>query len=61
MFKNLIAPMQTWLLSQGRCVGCSMPLAKGSKDGDLITCKCGRGYKMEGETYRRATVEEAKK
>ena len=60
MFKNLIAPMQIWLLAQGRCVGCSMPLSKEVKKGDLLACKCGRVYKMEGKTYRRATVEEAK-
>ena len=31
MFKNVIAPIQAWLMSQGKCVGCGMPLDKGSK------------------------------
>jgi len=26
MFKNMISPIQAWLLSQGRCVGCGKPL-----------------------------------
>lgn len=64
MFRNLIAPVQAWLLSQGQCVGCGMPLEQGSihskKDGtDLVTCKCGRGYVKVGEKrYRRAKQSE---
>ncbi|HEX6976972.1 MAG TPA: hypothetical protein VF185_01250 [Patescibacteria group bacterium] len=65
MFKNVISPIQAWLLSQGRCVGCGMPLSQGKvekhKGGDeKITCKCKRIYIRDGKTkrYRRALLEE---
>lgn len=64
MFKNLIAPVQAWLLAQGQCVGCGMPLAQGSlnkrKDGtEVVTCKCGRSYiKTGANKYRRARMSE---
>lgn len=64
MFKSLIAPVQAWLLSQGQCVGCGMPLEKGNsrkrKDGsEIVTCKCGRSYVKSVENrYRRARVSE---
>lgn len=65
MFKNIIAPIQAWLLSQGRCVGCGMPLEKGKReereDGtEKVTCKCGRIfiYNSKKDTYRRALFEE---
>jgi hypothetical protein len=60
MFKNLIAPVQAWLLSQGKCVGCGMTLDKGEKKGDFLTCKCTRVYKNENGTYRRARFDEVK-
>ncbi len=66
MFKNVIAPIQAWLMSQGKCVGCGMPLGKGQKsnskkDNEKITCKCGRIYIHDTKTnkYRRALLEEA--
>lgn len=65
MFKNVIAPIQTWLLGKGQCVGCGMPLSKGvriSKDktSEKVTCKCGRIfiYDKNGKTYRRALFSE---
>jgi len=74
MFKNIIAPVQAWLLSQGKCVGCGMPLSKSkiksprrlgqggqkSKEEDLITCKCRRVfvYNKKTKTYRRAKLNE---
>ncbi|MFH1561701.1 MAG: hypothetical protein ABID04_03970 [Patescibacteria group bacterium] len=65
MFKNVIAPIQAWLLSQGMCVGCGMPLKKGKvedrKDGTKkTTCKCGRIfiYNPKDKHYRRALFEE---
>jgi hypothetical protein len=64
MLKQFILPVQTWLLSQKRCVGCGMPLAKGLKvkgrKGDFITCKCKRiyFYNPEYKTYRRALISE---
>jgi len=65
MFKSIIAPMQAWLLSQGRCVGCGTPLADGkvkkTKYGEQVTCvKCGRIFIHSPKTdkYRRALLEE---
>ena len=66
MFKNIIAPIQAWLLSRGQCVGCGMPLSKGNveeakvKDHDKVTCKCGRIFMRCQVTkkYRRALFEE---
>lgn len=65
MFKNVIAPIQAWLMSQGKCVGCGMPLDKGStkkhKYGEMVTCnKCGRIYirNAKTKTYRRALLNE---
>jgi len=65
MFKSIIAPMQAWLLSQGRCVGCGTPLVegkkKGTKYGEQVTCiKCGRIFihDLKIDKYRRALLEE---
>ncbi len=62
MFKNVIAPIQAWLLSQGKCVGCGLPLSqaksKKTKYGEQITCKCGRIYIKKDGKYRRALLEE---
>jgi len=60
MLKGLISPVQAWLLSQGRCVGCGMNLSLGAKKGDKVTCKCGRIYVADkNNTYRRARLDEA--
>lgn len=64
MLKNIIAPVQAWLLSQGRCVGCSTMLSMGKKikknaDEEEITCrKCGRIflYTLSTKRYRRAPL-----
>lgn len=64
MFKNLIAPIQAWLLSQGRCVGCNTSLSKGVQKevrGQItVTCRCGRIfiYDPSKKTYRRALFNE---
>lgn len=65
MFKNIIAPVQAWLLSRGQCVGCGTPLGKGKqeekKDGSVkVICKCGRIFIYDPTTkkYRRALFEE---
>jgi RNase P subunit RPR2 len=65
MFKNIIAPVQAWLLSRGQCVGCGTPLNKGKKekkgkDVVKITCKCGRIFMFDKKSgkYRRALFEE---
>jgi len=68
MFKNMIAPVQAWLLSQGKCVGCGMPLTKAkvikkkSKDEEIVVCKCGRMfvYNQKTKKYRRALFKEVK-
>lgn len=68
MFKNIIAPVQAWLLSQGRCVGCGNPLKKGSRvkisgEEGRITCKkCGRIFIYDRETkhYKRAPLSTSK-
>jgi hypothetical protein len=64
MFKNMISPVQAWLLSQKRCVGCGTPLSTGiknNKKGNVtVTCKCQRVYIYDAnkKTYRRALLTE---
>lgn len=65
MFKNVISPVQAWLLSQGRCVGCGTPLSKAKHDyfqseTEKVACKCGRIYIFEtkNKKYRRALLNE---
>ncbi len=62
MIKNLIAPIQAYLLSQGRCVGCGAPLKKGVEKtvrGQVtVTCKCGRIFIKNNHHYRRALFSE---
>lgn len=67
MFKNIIAPVQAWLLSRGSCVGCGTPLSEGDstpspkvKDCQQVTCKCGRIfiYNPKTKVYRRALLSE---
>lgn len=65
MFKNVIAPIQAWLLSQNRCVGCGKELSEGKveKKGEgqeKVTCACGRIFIHDTKTkkYRRALLEE---
>lgn len=65
MFKNIISPVQAWLLSKGQCVGCGKLLSKGKgekreDDTQKITCKCGRIfiYDSKSKKYRRALFEE---
>ena len=65
MFKNIIAPVQAWLLSRGKCVGCGTALSAGRKeklkDGrEKIICQCGRIFihDQKANKYRRALFEE---
>ncbi|MDD3999039.1 MAG: hypothetical protein PHR98_02990 [Candidatus Shapirobacteria bacterium] len=64
MFKNLISPIQAWLLSQGRCVGCGEELSKGQRKmvrgQTTVTCRCGRIFihTPKTDTYRRALFNE---
>ncbi|MBU3935691.1 hypothetical protein KJ909_03385 [Patescibacteria group bacterium] len=64
MFKNLISPVQAWLISQGRCVGCGTPLSKGKekivRGKTTVTCRCGRIFirGSKKNSYRRALFDE---
>ena len=66
MFKNIIAPVQAWLLQRGSCVGCGTPLVNGQiqsskiPGSEQITCKCGRIFIHDPKknTYRRALLSE---
>lgn len=65
MFKNIISPVQAWLLSRDQCVGCGAPLSKGKRETkdegkEKVTCKCGRIfiYDTKSKKYRRALFEE---
>jgi len=64
MFKNLIAPIQAWLISQGRCGGCGEELSKGTRKmvrgQTTVTCRCGRIFihDSKADTYRRALFDE---
>lgn len=65
MLKNVISPIQAWLLSQGRCVGCGRELSEGktqrkNASSQSLTCKCGRIFIQDLATkkYRRALLEE---
>jgi len=63
MLKNIIAPVQAWLLSQGKCVGCGKKLTKYGSYGFAKTyCTCGRVYMYDHESnkFRRATLDEIK-
>lgn len=65
MFKNVISPIQAWLLSQARCVGCGKELGiakreKKNESTEKVTCSCGRIfiYDSKNKKYRRALLEE---
>jgi predicted nucleic acid-binding Zn-ribbon protein len=64
MIKNLISPIQAWLLSQNRCVGCGTPLSKGKqvkvKGKITVNCQCGRIFikDIKKNKYRRALFDE---
>jgi hypothetical protein len=66
MIKKILAPVQAWILLQGKCVGCGQNLALAKKyerpDNSLkVVCKCARIYifeKRKGK-YRRANFNEA--
>ena len=61
MLKNIISPVQAWLISQGRCGGCGRDLPKIQKKGMVrVDCVCRRVYMYDSEanTYRRANLDE---
>lgn len=67
MIKRIFAPVQAWILLQGKCVGCGRNLSIGKKfersnNTQKIICKCKRVYIFEKITgkFRRAAIAEAK-
>jgi len=63
MIKNAIAPIQAWLLSQGRCVACGRELSAQKKKahkkhGNRVDCSCGRVFFEKSGRYRRALMSE---
>ena len=64
VLKSVISPVQVWLLSQGRCVGCGRDISLGkktkSKYGERTSCECGRIFITDPKTkkFRRALLEE---
>jgi len=68
LFKKLIAPLQQWLMSQGKCVGCGRELNEAKhkeykKNEELVYCQCNRVYMFtkSNKAYRRALIEELPK
>jgi len=65
MCKNVISPIQAWLVAQGRCVGWGKELRiakreKRNESTEKATCSCGRIfiYDSKNKKYRRALLEE---
>jgi len=66
MIKRIMAPVQAWILLQGKCVGCGKNLRLGKKferadNSQKVVCTCGRIFifdKRRGK-YRRAHFTEA--
>jgi len=66
MIKRILAPVQAWILLQGKCVGCGKSLSLGRKierGGNLrqVICSCGRIFLFDKRSgkYRRALRGEA--
>lgn len=65
MIKKILAPVQAWILLQGKCVGCGQNLSLGQRferrnNTQKVICRCGRIFifdKRRGK-YHRATFEE---
>ena len=67
MIRKILAPVQAWILLQGKCVGCGRSLGLGYKveredNTQKVYCRCGRIFVFNKRTgkFRRATVEEGK-
>ena len=65
MIKKLLAPIQSWILLQGKCVGCGKNLLLGRKfkrsdNKDKVICSCTRIFIFDKRTgkYKRASIEE---
>ena len=48
LWQQIVAPLQQWLLEQGRCVGCGSLLSPkknvAKPGGEVIVCACGESY-----------------
>lgn len=67
MIKKIIAPVQAWVLLQGKCPGCGKSLSLGKKfkrgdNTDKVICSCGRIFIFDKRSghYRRAEFMEVK-
>ena len=66
MFRQMVSPFQKILLRRRLCVGCTQPLDKAKKLGniketkELIECKCKRRYILDKETncFQRASFDD---
>jgi len=63
MFKEMVIPIQAWLLSQGRCTGCGRPLIGAKKEEQKngikkAFCECGRFfiYDLKAKRYYNPSV-----
>lgn len=62
LWQQIVAPLQQWLLEQGRCVGCGTSLSRGKKEttrgGEIIACSCGESYLYlpKANLYKRLTA-----
>ena len=65
MIKRIIAPVQAWVLLQGKCVGCGRNLQLGRKlekpnNTQKVICRCGRIFifdKRNGRFHRASLAE----
>ncbi|HUW24864.1 MAG TPA: hypothetical protein VMW04_04620 [Patescibacteria group bacterium] len=48
LWQQIVAPLQQWLLEQGRCVACGTLLSHRRKEAvrgnEVIACSCGESY-----------------
>lgn len=65
MIKKIIAPVQAWILLQGKCVGCGRDLSLGRRverpdNTQRVICACGRIFifdKRRGKYHRASFAE----
>jgi len=66
MFREIVSPFQKILLKRRLCVGCTQPLDKAKKLGnikatrEIVECKCKRRYILDNETntFQRANFDD---
>jgi len=55
LWQQIVAPLQQWLLEQGRCVGCGTLLSSRKSEtksgGEVIACSCGESYLYLPKTH----------